>query len=79
MGIDGNKIADQLTREGSSHPLTGPKPVLGISAKIARGVIRDCTSRNHECWQSICGQRQAKGFHIYKKKKTLCEKIWEVA
>jgi hypothetical protein len=63
MRIDGNEIADQLTREGSSHPLIGLEPVLGISAEIARGVIRDCTSRNHEHWQSICGQRQAKGFH----------------
>jgi hypothetical protein len=72
MGIKGNKIADQLARECSSHPLIGPEPALGISAKIARGVIRDCTSGNHEHWQSICGQRQAKGFH----KKTLCEKSW---
>jgi len=77
MGIDENEIADQLTREGSSHPLIGPEPVLGISAKIARGVIRDCTSRNHERWQSICGQRQAKGFR--KKKKTLCKKSWGFA
>jgi hypothetical protein len=63
MEIDGSEIADQLTREGSSHPLIGPEPVLGISAKIARVVIRDCTSKNHESWQSIFGQRQAKGFH----------------
>jgi len=63
MGIDENEIADQLTGEGSSRPLIGPEPALGISAKIARGVIRDRTSRNHEHCQSICGQRQTKGFH----------------
>ena len=40
MGIDGNEIADQSTREGSSHPLTGPEPALGISTKIARGVYK---------------------------------------
>jgi ribonuclease HI len=58
MGIDGNEIADQLARQGSSHPLTGPEPALGISAKVARGVIRDWTSRKHEeHWQSIHGQR----------------------
>jgi len=58
----GNEIADQLTREGSSHPLIGPDPALGISPKFARGVIVDWTSRKHEeCRQSICGQRQAKG------------------
>jgi hypothetical protein len=41
----------------------GPEPALGISAKLARVVIRDCMSRKHEeYWQSIRGQRQAKGF-----------------
>jgi hypothetical protein len=29
MGIDGNKMADQLARQGSSCPLTGPEPALG--------------------------------------------------
>jgi hypothetical protein len=63
IGIDGNEIADQLARQGSSHPLIGPESALGISAKVARGVIRDWTSRKHEeHWQSIHGQRQAKGF-----------------
>jgi hypothetical protein len=37
MGIDGNEIADQLARQGSSHPLIGPEPALGIFAKVARG------------------------------------------
>jgi len=58
----GNEIADQLTREGSSHPLIGPDPALEISPKVARGVITDWMSRKYEgCCQSICGQRQAKG------------------
>jgi hypothetical protein len=53
--------------------LTGPEPVLTISAKVAKGVIRDWMSRKHEDhWQSICGQRQAKGFL----KKNLCKKSW---
>jgi hypothetical protein len=39
MGIDGNEIADQLARQGSSHPLIRPEPALGISAKVAREVI----------------------------------------
>jgi ribonuclease HI len=47
MGIDGNEIADQLARQGSSYPLTGPEPALGISTKVAREVIRDWTSRKH--------------------------------
>jgi hypothetical protein len=55
---------DELTRlngngyytlgQGSSHPLIGPEPARGISAKVARGVNRDWTSRKHEeRWQSI--------------------------
>jgi hypothetical protein len=36
MEIDGNKIADQLVRAGSSHPLMGPGPTLSTSAKVAR-------------------------------------------
>jgi hypothetical protein len=63
MRIDGNEIADQLAREGSSHPLTGPLSSLGISANVAREVIRDWISRKHEeHWQSTCGQRHATGF-----------------
>jgi len=42
MGIDGNEIV----RQGTSHPLIGPQPALGIAAKVAG--TRDCTSRKHE-------------------------------
>jgi hypothetical protein len=45
MGIDGNEIADELDRHGSSHPLTMPEPALGISVKVAREVIRVWTRR----------------------------------
>jgi hypothetical protein len=63
MGNDGNETADKFARQGSSYPLIGPECALGISAKVARGVIRDLTVRKHEeYWQSIHGQRQAKGF-----------------
>jgi hypothetical protein len=63
MGVDRNEIADQLTRQGSSHPLIGPEPALGKSAKVAREVIRDWTSRKREeHWQYIRGQGRAKGF-----------------
>jgi hypothetical protein len=56
-------MADQLARQGSSCPLIRPEPALGISAKIAREVIRIWTNRKHEeYWQSICGQKQAKDF-----------------
>jgi len=63
MGTDRNETADQLARQSSSHPLTIPHPILGISARVARGVIRDWTSRKHEeHWQSLHGQRHTKGF-----------------
>jgi len=48
MGTDRNEIADQLARQGSSHPFTVPQPILGISARVARGVIRKWTSRKNE-------------------------------
>jgi hypothetical protein len=63
MGIDGNEKADQLARQGSSRPFIGPKPALGICAKIARKVIRGWTNRKRtEYWQSIQGQRQTRDF-----------------
>jgi len=37
-GTDGNEIADQLARQGSSRPLIGRGPGLSIIAKVARGV-----------------------------------------
>jgi len=56
--ISGNEIADQLARQGSANPLTGPGPALGIYAKVARGVIKGWTGRKHEeYWQSIHGKK----------------------
>ena len=63
MVIDGNEMADQIARHGSSNPLIGPEPALGRSAKIAREVIRGWTNKKHEeYWQSIHEQKQPKGF-----------------
>jgi Ribonuclease HI len=60
VGIDRNETADELARQGFSHQLIGPEPVLGISAKFAREVIRGWTSRKYEeHWQSTHGHRQA--------------------
>jgi len=56
-------MAFESVRQGSSQPLIGTEPTLGISENVAGRVIRDLTSGKHEePWQSICGQRQAKGF-----------------
>jgi hypothetical protein len=48
VGTDGKEIADQLAREGFSHPITGPQPALGTYVKVARGVIMDWTHSKHE-------------------------------
>jgi hypothetical protein len=48
MGIEWNKIAAQLAREGSPLILTGPEPALGMSAKTARVVIRGWMIRKHK-------------------------------
>jgi hypothetical protein len=60
--IEGNEVADQLDRKGSSHPLTEPKPALVTPAEVAREVIWYWTSNKHkEHWQSKCEQ-QSKAF-----------------
>ena len=75
MGIDGNEITDKLARQGSSHPLIGPKPVLCISAEDTGGVIGDWMSRIHEeHWQCVHGQRQTKGFL----KRPSAKKCWGI-
>ena len=64
LGIDGKEMADKLARQGSSRTFIGPQTTLGISAKIARDVIRGWTNSKHvEYWQSIHVPRQARGFH----------------
>jgi hypothetical protein len=57
MEIDAKETANQLARDSSPHPLTEPQPALCISAKVARGKIRDWTSREHEDWQSTHGPK----------------------
>jgi hypothetical protein len=37
MGMDGNEIADELARQGSSHPLTGPEPALVYLQRLPWG------------------------------------------
>jgi len=55
--------SSSVSQASTSHPLIGPQPALGISAEVARVVIRGWTSRKHEeYWQSIQEQRQGNGF-----------------
>jgi hypothetical protein len=62
MGVNANETAYELARQGFSHPLRGTNAMLGTPVKSVRQ-IRDWRSRQHkEHWQSIHGQRQAKGF-----------------
>jgi len=43
MCING-MTADQLDRQGFSHPVGGPEPVFGVCGKVTRGWM----SRKHE-------------------------------
>jgi ribonuclease HI len=53
VGVDGNEIADQSARQGSSHPCVGPEPACGISTNVAAGVIRCWVGgKREEHWQS---------------------------
>jgi hypothetical protein len=47
MWING-MTADQLDRQGFSHPVGGPQPAFGVGKKVTRGVIRGWMSRKHE-------------------------------
>jgi len=48
MGMDENETAEKLTRPVSSPLVKETEPALGISAKVARGTIRDWMSRKYE-------------------------------
>jgi hypothetical protein len=61
MGIDWHEMADEVTSQGSSCPLLGPEPALGLPAKVDSRVIRGWKNKKHEKYgQSIYGQKQAK-------------------
>jgi hypothetical protein len=61
-GIVGNETADQLSRTGSEHPLTGPEPACSISIGGAKKAVTDWTNRNHKKhWEFTTGLKQAKG------------------
>ena len=63
VGIDGSKLNNQITNQGSSLSFTRPEPVLGISAKVAGGETGGWMSRKgEEDWLSFYGQKQARGF-----------------
>jgi hypothetical protein len=65
MEIDGNEMVDQLARQGSSRPSTNWTWASSrLICKGAKCVIRGWRNYKHEeYWQSIHGQKQAKGFH----------------
>jgi hypothetical protein len=62
-GVEGNEITDHLARRGSLHPVIGPGPACGISERVGGHAIREWVNReHHKYWQSISGQKHAKGF-----------------
>lgn len=64
-GIEGNEIADELARGGSSTPFIGPIPALGLSKSLVKGSIKKVGSRVHDqLWDSLTSCRQSKEFGI---------------
>jgi len=55
MRIDGSEIADHWL-EQAPRPHIGTEPALGVSLKVARGVIRDLMNNSH-CFQILISQK----------------------
>ena len=53
-GVQGNKIADKLARDGSVQKFVGPEPSLGVTRQNIRRKIR-CWLVSQYCarWQSL--------------------------
>uniref|UniRef100_T1IBG7 RNase H type-1 domain-containing protein n=1 Tax=Rhodnius prolixus TaxID=13249 RepID=T1IBG7_RHOPR len=61
VGIKGNKLADQLARNGASTPFIGPEPVQGITKGAVREALRDWIWREHEKnWVMLPGVKHDK-------------------
>ncbi|KAJ4442698.1 hypothetical protein ANN_04287 [Periplaneta americana] len=56
QGIHGNERADEAAKDGAETPFIGPEPVLGLSSRPIKQVIRDWAHRRHiSYWNSIKG------------------------
>ena len=55
-GVPGNEATDKLAREGSTTPLQGPEPAVGISSSLSKGAVNRWIYRRHcEYWYQIEG------------------------
>lgn len=62
-GIEGNEMADELARQGSSNSFVGPEPFLGISKSAVKQEITNWgQSQIASIWGEMRGLRQAKTF-----------------
>jgi hypothetical protein len=68
-----NELAFKSARQGLSHPLIGTEPALGISAKIARRMIRNLERNMRNLGSPYVDKGVLRGFL-----KTLCKKSWEI-
>lgn len=60
-GVDGNEIADVLARAGSSSPMLGPEPAMGVSTRLVRTSIRKCFKRKHSrYWSDLISCRMSR-------------------
>jgi hypothetical protein len=59
-GVQGNEIAEKLTRDGSVQKLVGPKPFLGVSRQNIRKIKCWMDNKHLARWQGPSStQRQA--------------------
>ena len=60
-GIQGNEVADDLARNGSTIPFAGPEPATGILSNLIRNIVFDIfRKKQYLNWLSCKGQWQAK-------------------
>jgi hypothetical protein len=55
LGICGNEIADELTKQGSAHHFVGPEPASAVSRQSIRRKIQCWLDRQHLIWQQGLG------------------------
>ena len=56
-GIEGNEVADLLTKKEANTPFIKPKPVFGVEPKFLKCISNeDMIQRVNIYWRSLAGQ-----------------------
>nr|XP_042910845.1 uncharacterized protein LOC122271998 [Parasteatoda tepidariorum] len=77
IGIDDNKRADELAKQGSSFNPTGTKPFCGINMKTTKkAVLKWEKQEMKKVWCNSPGQKHAKSMIISPSAKIASEILW---